>query len=670
MNKITLRKRLFALAVCVFAWVGVNAQREGNTLTITPENLTKNTSDFGDLTGVTTLKLVGNFTGWSSGVLMDDSWKSSITSIDLSKANFLATSETINSDDQDNDTRPSTTHSISNSWTLKNFTNVNLAITWPDDNSITVLPDYAFYGCGMQNVTIPSSVVTLGQFAFGTCGNLQSVTFQTPNNVKYLLNSCFKETGLISISIPGSVREIQGMAFQNSGASSPLKSITFEEATNAQGNSIVDMKIAENAFNNNFKILDVYIETLGTITAEADAFPKDITYGQTNPNNPMATLHFPDDKAYLYANLEHELNPDDIANDAAFQVWLNEHNSRATSVNNGFFQFVNNGSSNGTPVEGKVVLRTFSHAKLDYIMPRGAKAFIVTSVSSNDGGKTYKVDLKKVDVIPHGTGVIIYGGTNTKASDGVNNTLSMTAVNYTGNAFTRTSLYQGSPNLLVGTSSTVNDQGVIVPCNSVYITPYETAENGTIAWRNFVLSKFGFSDSGKEYMKTHPDTEDFFGFFRTKRGNISSGKAYLRLTATEFPKSTGGEVIVPQESSSQYGCYDYRKEYKPGESNTILTEDEMRAKLYWYTKTDDSNSKILWEKDWGVRNLDPSFTMAKYSGEPFIDFTEEEGVATLILPSSVVQPETSNEYYTLQGVKVNNPSKGIYIKNGKKIVVK
>ena len=27
-------------------------------------------------------------------------------------------------------------------------------------------------------------------------------------------------------------------------------------------------------------------------------------------------------------------------------------------------------------------------------------------------------------------------------------------------------------------------------------------------------------------------------------------------------------------------------------------------------------------------------------------------------------------YYTLQGIKVNNPVKGIYIKNGKKIVVK
>ncbi len=328
------------------------------------------------------------------------------------------------------------------------------------------------------------------------------------------------------------------------------------------------------------------------------------------------------------------------------------------------YQFVNNGSSSsGTPIEGRVVLRTFSHATIDYIMPKGAKAFIVTSVSSDDNGKTYKLNLKKVDVIPAGTGVIIYGGTNTKAPDGVNNTLSMTAVNYTGTAFTRTSLYQGEKNLLVGSSS-VNG----VACNGVEIYPYEM-ENGVIAWRNFVLSKFSKSDSGKAYMASHAGTGDFFGFFRTKHGTIGSGKAYLRLSATEFPKSTGGEVIVPQIPVGDYGCYEYRKEYKAGVENTIMTESEMQQKLYWYTKQDDSNSKILWENDWGVRNLDSSFTMAKFDGEPFIEM-EEEGVATLIVPSSMVEIADTESYYTLQGVKVSNPSKGVYVKNGKKVVIK
>lgn len=661
MKKTALCKRLLALFVCVFAFVSASAQVSGNTLTITKDNVTKNLSDFGDLSNVTTIKLVGDFpNGWNSGILPGSAaWKSQITSIDLSAANFSATTETVTGE------RPSTQHSISNSWTFEGFTNSNLTITWPTKSSITVLPEKAFYGCGMQSVTIPSSVVTIGKFAFGTCRNLQSVTFTEPTSVQYLLESCFKETGLTSISIPGTVKEIQTMAFQNSGAQSPLTSIHFKEAK-VNGESIVDMKIATDAFNNNFKILDVYIETMGTITAEADAFPKDITYGQTNPNNPMATLHFPDEKVSLYANLEHELKPSDIATDAAFQVWLNDHNTKATEVHNGFYQFVNNGSSSsGTPIEGRVVLRTFSHATIDYIMPKGAKAFIVTSVSSDDNGKTYKLNLKKVDVIPAGTGVIIYGGTNTKAPDGVNNTLSMTAVNYTGTAFTRTSLYQGEKNLLVGSSS-VNG----VACNGVEIYPYEM-ENGVIAWRNFVLSKFSKSDSGKAYLASpnHAGTGDFFGFFRTKHGTIGSGKAYLRLSATEFPKSTGGEVIVPQIPVGNYGCYEYRKEYKAGTENTIMTESEMQQKLYWYTKQDDSDSKILWENDWGVRNLDSSFTMAKFDGEPFIEI-EEEGVATLIVPSSMVEIADTESYYTLQGVKVSNPSKGVYVKNGKKVVIK
>ncbi len=666
MKKTALCKRLLALFVCVFAFVGASAQVSGNTLTITKDNVTKNLSDFGDLSNVTTIKLVGDFPyGWNSGILPGSAaWKSQITSIDLSAANFSATTETVTGE------RPSTQHSISNSWTFEGFTNSNLTITWPTNSSITVLPEKAFYGCGMQSVTIPSSVVTIGKFAFGTCGNLKSVTFTNPTNVQYLLESCFKETGLTSVSIPGTVMEIQTMAFQSTAGTSPLESIVFE---NSNGDP-VDMMIAKDAFNNDYNILDVYVEvTNGEIHAAVDAFPKDVTYGQTDPDHPRATLHYPKEKIALYSNLDHKLTPADIKTQGAFQTWLNAHNTEAGKASNGFFQFVDSGPvpDNSEFTTSDVVLKTFSDATVDYLVPKGSKAFIVTDVSSEDNGVTFKLNLVKVNVIPHGTGVILYGGMNTPSPDNHNmKAFSMTAVDYTGSPFTRTHTLDVTENgedisyknLLVPTANSSNAK--------VSVTPFELDSQGKVEWRNFGLGWYSNTETGNK----HP-SNDFIGFFRLKAGNMKPGKAYLRLRASdEYTKYNGGEIIIPQDVASNlatYGPFDYRLEYHPS-TGAVLSESDMQSRLYWYTNSDPAHandSKILWKNDWGTRNLGASFAM-EYNGEPFFEFDDLEGVATMIVPASMVDIETTDSYYTLQGIKVNNPSKGVYIKNGKKVIIK
>lgn len=51
--------------------------------------------------------------------------------------------------------------------------------------------------------------------------------------------------------------------------------------------------------------------------------------------------------------------------------------------------------------------------------------------------------------------------------------------------------------------------------------------------------------------------------------------------------------------------------------------------------------------------------------------TSEAGVATSIAKPMVAMNGSMNEaYYTLQGMKVACPTKGIYIHNGKKVVIK
>ncbi len=89
---------------------------------------------------------------------------------------------------------------------------------------------------------------------------------------------------------------------------------------------------------------------------------------------------------------------------------------------------------------------------------------------------------------------------------------------------------------------------------------------------------------------------------------------------------------------------------------------------------------MKWENNdnWGDRTKvtgkpegqgNAKFMAVTFYGEPEI-IDNGDGTATMIVPSSMIQKEESGVYYNLQGVKVANPTKGIYIKNGKKIVLK
>lgn len=639
MNKITFRKRLFALAVCVFAWVGVNAQQNepgvhDNILTITPETVTR--GDWGNLSGVNTVKLVGTFNGWSEGWLIngDSNSKSNITTIDLSGA--VMTSTTAGTPDGNGDVR------ATNKWRFQKFQNTSLEIIWPTEDNITVIPDYAF-----------------------------------------------TQTGLQSVTIPGYIKTICSHAFDSDDGDGFLKSVYFAEYDKApkDGISDVNMRIGYQAFSNTTAVVDVYVLTSGTLDASKMVFPEKITYGQGDVTRVLAHLHFPDDKKDDYVNANHPLDQATASNEGLFQKWLVDHYTKAytsTGQPNGWYEFVSAGTNppKNEPDWGDVVLRTFSHPTVDYVVPKGAKAYIVNSVtkSTDASGDKYTLTLKKVNVIPHGTGVILYGGTNHTYTTTEKNTstgqdetktkriLEMMAVDFTGSAYTQSTAGEYH-NLLVSTS--VNAQGEpSLAMDGIEVSPYETDNSGAVTYRNFFMGKFKKTVSGNK--PENKAYNDFVGFFRAQKSTISARKAYLRLPNSEVVANTCGEIIVPADvTTTTYGnntVRSYRVEYtsQSTEQNPqIYSEDEMKSKGYWY-KT--ATASIEWTDDWGVRNS--SLVTAKFEGEPIIEFEEMGGVATLVVPASMVEQEDADSYYTLQGVKVSNPSKGVYIKNGKKVIVK
>ena len=91
-------------------------------------------------------------------------------------------------------------------------------------SSVTSIGDYAFSGCsGLTSVNIPSSVTSIGVLAFSGCSSLTSMTI--PNGVTSIGEAAFYEcSGLTSVTIPDGVTSIGDYAF---GDCSGLISVTI-----------------------------------------------------------------------------------------------------------------------------------------------------------------------------------------------------------------------------------------------------------------------------------------------------------------------------------------------------------------------------------------------------------------------------------------------------------
>lgn len=141
----------------------------------------------------------------------------------------------------------------------------------------------------------------------------------------------------------------------------------------------------------------------------------------------------------------------------------------------------------------------------------------------------------------------------------------------------------------------------------------EFDDAGNVTYRYFGLANFFRT----LYYKEHGGAKDYIGFFRyTAKGASDANKAYLSLPTREDLK--GGK----------YGYINYN-------GQLIGTKDEDNESL----------AKMM------------------------IVFDDEMGAVTEIKHVEATK-STDNAYYTLQGVKVLRPAKGIYIHNGKKIVFK
>ena len=165
-------------------------------------------------------------------------------------------------------------------------------------NSVSRIEDSAFDGCsGLTSLSIPYSVIQISETAFMACSGLTSITVEAgnicydsrdncnaiiqsnnnelilgcmntsfPNSVTTIGTFAFASSGLISVTIPGSVRGIQKSAFRNCKS---LTSVVIQDGVQYVG---------EDAFNGCTKLTSITIPNSVTSIGEYNQEIK----GETN----------------------------------------------------------------------------------------------------------------------------------------------------------------------------------------------------------------------------------------------------------------------------------------------------------------------------------------------------------------------------------------------------
>lgn len=146
----------------------------------------------------------------------------------------------------------------------------------------------------------------------------------------------------------------------------------------------------------------------------------------------------------------------------------------------------------------------------------------------------------------------------------------------------------------------------------------DTDADGKILHRFFGLANFHSTN----YYKQHQTGDDYIGFFRlTQNGRSDANKAYLSIPAN---------TVVDGGVGTKFGYIDFNGQFL---GNEMDPNNQSRAKMAIVFDDEDNGGSTT-----NVTEVKPNST---------------DGNAS---------------FYTLQGVKVSRPVKGVYIHNGKKFI--
>lgn len=103
------------------------------------------------------------------------------------------------------------------------------SVTFP--STLTAIGNYAFYQSGLESVAIPESVTEIEEYTFSNCANLKSVTI--PEGVTKIGFSAFAKCGIESLTLPSTISEMSQSFYQ----CEQLASLTLTDGISNLGGS-------------------------------------------------------------------------------------------------------------------------------------------------------------------------------------------------------------------------------------------------------------------------------------------------------------------------------------------------------------------------------------------------------------------------------------------------
>lgn len=147
---------------------------------------------------------------------------------------------------------------------------------------------------------------------------------------------------------------------------------------------------------------------------------------------------------------------------------------------------------------------------------------------------------------------------------------------------------------------------------------------------------------------------------------LEAGKAYIFQSTNNqdivFTKTGGEEVTEPIKNEALTGVFDDTESVPAGEKSYILKNGEWR-----YVPQNNNNTVAKYR---AYLNLNNAEVISETSAAKYTRMQVNGGGTTGVNAINAAAENDNTAIFNLNGVKVVNPTKGVYIKNGKKLIIK
>ncbi len=473
-------------------------------------------------------------------------------------------------------------------------------------------------------------------------------------NLKFsdIINACNANGDIIKTLIIVNVRDINAQSFTNNHTSTA--SIATIRLANIKGT------IRKEAFQHLVNVKDVWVDQDGAIACENGAFDQAITVGNTQVGNSIAELHItPYTEKYYsaYYAMNAATNTQSGLNTLLSKGngWQNfakkSFDANTTTIATTDVPYLGTYSSPlpaliPKDVNGIYIIKTFESASYTTGQKVNISGLIGNDYSKNNLDEV-RFNNKEYYFLPENTGVLIYSEKKFEI---------LTA--NSKNDYTK--IYKGFLNNEFELSNL--NGNVLQPLYNLFtVGPCDYDNNNNVTYRNFFLCKASNTTDPDKWLKSseNPYTD------------LATFLSIVRFFAT-FNVSYWTDIW-----NSIQGKYDYVDYWAFFRANpTVVTglnkaylhvpASQCKSDLFRYFVQDYSKVTSVLLNNHESSNNAKTLSLLYGFDFPNNDETEATGITEIDSESK----GSDDYYYNINGVKTKTPGKGIYIHNGKKVVIK